>query len=63
MSSLFKVSTLGDPLAADAELTVRRPGWAVMRARPNFKENGQVLWADLLDALRHEVSLLQDLGR
>ena len=56
MTSLLKVSTLGDPLTADAELTVQRPGWAVMRARPNFKENGQVLWADLLDALGHEVS-------
>ena len=56
MTSLLKVSTLGDPLTADAELTVHRPGWAVMRARPNFKENGQVLWADLLDALGHEVS-------
>lgn len=56
MSSLFKVSTLIDGLAADAELTVQRPGWAVMRARPNFKENGQVLWADLLEALGHEVS-------
>lgn len=47
---------MGDPLAADAELTIQRPGWAVMRARPNFKENGQVLWADLLEALGHEVS-------
>jgi hypothetical protein len=56
VSSLFKVSTLSGALAADAELTVQRPGWAVMRARPNFKENGQVLWADLLDALGHEVS-------
>lgn len=56
MTCLLKVSTLGDPLAADAELTVQRPRWAVMRARPNFKENGQVLWADLLDALGHEVS-------
>lgn len=56
MSILFKVSTLADALAADAELTVQRPGWAVMRARPNFKENGQVLWADLLEALGHEVS-------
>jgi len=56
VSCLFKVSTLSDALVADAELTVQRPGWAVMRARPNFKENGQVLWADLLDALGHEVS-------
>lgn len=56
MTSLLKVSTLGDPLAADDELTIDRPGWAVMRARPNFKENGQVLWADLLEALGHEVS-------
>ncbi len=56
MSLVFKVSTLDDPLSADAELTVQRPGWVVMRARPNFKEYGQVLWADLLDALGHEVS-------
>jgi hypothetical protein len=56
VSILFKVSTLADALAADAELTVQRPGWAVMRARPNFKEHGQVLWADLLEALGHEVS-------
>lgn len=56
MSILFKVSTLADALAADAELTVQRPGWAVMRARPNFKENGQVMWADLLAALGNEVS-------
>ncbi len=56
MSILFKVSTLADAPAADAELTVQRPGWAVMRARPNFKENGQVLWADLLEALGHEVA-------
>lgn len=56
MSILFKVSTLEDALAADAELTIQRPGWAVMRARPNFKENGQVLWADLLSAIGHEVS-------
>ena len=56
MSGLFKVSTLADPLAADAELIAMRPGWAVMRARPNFAEHGQVLWADLLYALGHEVS-------
>lgn len=56
MSILFKVSTLDDALSADAELNIHRPGWAVMRARPNFKENGQVLWADLLSALGHEVS-------
>ena len=54
MSVLFKVSTLADPTAADEEITVAREGWAVMRVRPNFKENGQVLWADLLEALDHQ---------
>ena len=56
MTLLYKVSTLSNPLAADEELTIQRPRWAVMRARPNFKENGQVLWADLLDALGKETS-------
>jgi hypothetical protein len=56
VSILLKVSTLNDALVADTELTIQRPDWAVIRARPNFNENGQVLWADLLDALGNEVS-------
>jgi hypothetical protein len=56
MSFLFKVSTLSDPITSDSELLVARPGWAVMRVRPNFTENGQILWVDLLDALGHDLS-------
>jgi hypothetical protein len=56
MTVLFKVSTLSDAVAADAELKVKRPSWAVMHARPNFREHGQVLWADLLTALGHDTS-------
>ena len=55
MGTLFKVSTLTDPIASDGELETDRPGWAVMRARPNFKEHGQVLWVDLLAALGHDL--------
>ncbi len=54
MTILFKVSTLDNPLGADTELTCERPGWAVMRARPNFSANSQVLWTDLLSALGRE---------
>ena len=56
MSVLFKVSTLGDPSAADKELRIARRGWAVMRARPEIRQNGLVLWADLLGALGHEMT-------
>lgn len=63
MSVLFKVSTLADPTAADDEITVAREGWAAMRVRPNFKENGQVLWADLLEALGHESAYSSFRGR
>lgn len=56
MSLLMRVSTLDDPVATDQELNIERCGWAVLRVRPNFKENGQVLWADLVEALGHDVT-------
>ena len=56
MSTLFKVSTLSDPVGADRELLVERPGWAVMRARPNSTEKGQLLWIDVLHALGHDIN-------
>ena len=55
MGWLFKVSTLANPNASDLELRIERPGWAVMRARPNFREHGQLLWVDLLAALGHDL--------
>lgn len=56
MSLLMRVSSLDDPVATDQELNIERCGWAVLRVRPNFKENGQVLWADLVEALGHDVT-------
>ncbi len=55
MGTLFKISTQADPATSDREIEIPRPGWAVMRARPNFREHGQVLWADLLHALGHDL--------
>jgi hypothetical protein len=55
MGTLFKVSTLANPATSDREIEIARPGWAVMRARPNLREHGQVLWADLLHALGHNL--------
>jgi hypothetical protein len=56
MSLLMRVSTLDDAVATDRELDMVRCGWAVLRVRPNFRENGQVLWADLVEALGHDVT-------
>lgn len=55
MNTLYKVSTLSDPASSDRELHIERPGWVVMWVRPNFKQHGQVLWADLLDAIKHDL--------
>ena len=56
MNLLMRVSTLGDPVAVDRELETARVGWAVLGVRPNFREHGQVLWSDLVEALGHEVT-------
>lgn len=56
MNLLMRVSTLGDPVAVDRELEIARSGWAVLPVRPNFRESGQVLWSDLVQALGHEVT-------
>lgn len=50
MTLLRRVLAIESTDELDAELSQRRTGWAVMHARPDNRA-GQVLFADLLDAL------------
>ncbi len=56
MTTLYQVAAIDDHTTVHTELRTKRAGWVVADVRPNLKDHGQGIWADVLTALAHHRS-------